>query len=127
MASESVQPGIEPRTIRAVAEYMTVIETARALFEVHTESGATYTVDLAGPACSCPDFRFSEEVKACKHLRRVRLEVGQVDIDALERRLAATAEQLGATATEREAEAQELGEAARELRKVRSRLAEVVE
>lgn len=127
MASESIQPDITQRTIRAATEYMTIIEKAPALFDVVSESGAAYTVDLREPACSCRDFLYRDNIAACKHLTRVRLEVGQVDIDALEHRLAATAEQLGATASELEDEACEIEEAARELQKARTRLREVVE
>jgi len=72
----SVQPDIEPRTIRAATEIMTVIEEADALFSVTTESGSEYTVDLRKPACTCPDFQHREEVKEFKHIRRVRLSVG---------------------------------------------------
>lgn len=128
MSSESVQPDIEPRTIRAATEHMTVIEEARSLFSVTTQSGSEYTVDLREPACTCPDFEHRSEQlgeQGCKHIRRVRLEVGQVDTDALEARLAETADDLEANAADLEQQAQELAETADELRDAMDRLEEV--
>ncbi|WP_436935449.1 SWIM zinc finger family protein [Halovenus marina] len=126
MSSESVQPDIEPRTIRALREHMTVIEEARALFSVTTQSGSEYTVDIQGePACTCPDFQHREEVKECKHICRVRLECSQVDTDALEARLSETADDLDANAADLEEQAQELAETADDLRDAVDRLEEV--
>lgn len=127
MASESIQPAVEPRTLRAVSEYLTVIEEAPALFQVVSESGSSYLVDLREPACNCPDFQHRDEVTACKHIIRTRLAVGQIDTTALERRLTERADQLEANATDLEQQASELAETAHELRKARSRLEEVVE
>jgi len=125
MSSESVQPEIEPRTLRAASEHMTVIEEARSLFSVTTQSGSEYTIDLREPACTCPDFEYRDGVKECKHIRRVRIEVGQVDTDALEARLAETADSLDVNAADLEQQAQELSETADELRDALDRLGEV--
>lgn len=125
MSSESVQPDIEPRTLRAATEHMTVIEKERALFSVTTQNGTEYTVDLCEPACSCPDFEFRKGVEECKHIRRVRLVYGQIDIDALEDRLASTADDLESNAVELEQQAQELAETADDLRGAMERLEEV--
>jgi hypothetical protein len=103
MSSESIQPEVDDRTLRALTEYHTVIEEARGLFEVVSESGATYRVDLTEPACTCEDFQYRSEQldeQGCKHIRRVRLEVGQVDTDTLESRLAKTADDLEDNATD---------------------------
>mgnify|MGYP006290748019 CR=1 FL=1 len=124
----SIQPDIEPRTIRAATEHMTVIEEARSLFSVTTQSGSEYTVDLREPACTCPDFEHRSEQlgeQGCKHVRRVRLEVGQVDTDALEARIVETADDLDANAADLEQQAQELAETAEELRDALNRLEEV--
>lgn len=51
------------------------------LYDVRTESGGEYVVDLREPACTCPDFRYRD--RRCKHLRRVALEVGDRDPEAL--------------------------------------------
>ena len=124
----SVQPDIEPRTIRAATEHMTVIEEARSLFSVTAQSGSEYTVDLREPACTCRDFEHRSEQlgdQGCKHIRRVRIEVGQVDTDTLEARLAETADDLDANATDLKQQAQELAETAKELRDALDRLEEV--
>ncbi|QKY21347.1 SWIM zinc finger family protein [Halolamina sp. CBA1230] len=126
MSSESIQPEVEPRTIRAVTEHMTVIEEGNALFSVTTQSGSEYTVDIAGePSCTCPDFRHRDGLAECKHIRRVRIEVGQVDTDTLETRLTETASDLEANADELEQQAQDLIETADELREALNRLGEV--
>jgi len=122
MSSESVQPDIESRTLRAATEHMTVMEEARSVFSVTTQSGSEYTVDLREPACTCPDFQHRQSVEECKHIRRVRIEVGQVDTDALEARLAETADDLDANATDLVQQAQELTETADELRDALDRL-----
>lgn len=125
MSSENVQPDVEPRTIRAATEHMTVIETAHALFSVTTESGSEYTVDLREPACSCPDYRHREEVKECKHIRRVRLVTGQVDIARLESKLLERAADLESDVEELTEQAERLSETAGELRDATDRLAAV--
>jgi predicted nucleic acid-binding Zn finger protein len=107
---------------------MTVIEEARSLFSVTTESGSEYTVDLREPACTCPDFEHRSEQlgeQGCKHVRRMRLEVSQIDTDALESRLAETANDLEASAEELESKARDLTETATELRDALDRLEEV--
>jgi predicted nucleic acid-binding Zn finger protein len=121
----SIQPEVEPRTIRATTEHMTVIEKARSLFSVTTQSGSEYTVDLREPACSCKDFEYRDDVTECKHIRRVRLAVGQVDIEALETELIETAADLESNAADLEAQAQELTDTADELRDALARLEEV--
>ncbi|RQG88850.1 hypothetical protein EA462_10645 [Natrarchaeobius halalkaliphilus] len=127
MSSESVQPEVDARTLRAAREHMTVIEEGDALFEVTTQSGSAYTVDLREPACSCPDFQYREEVKECKHVRRVRIEVGQVDIDALSESLSEQANDIQQDAAELIQAADELGETATKLEDAVERLREVAE
>ena len=121
----SVQPDIEPRTIRAATEIMTVIEEADALFLVVTESGSEYTVDLREPACSCPDFEYRDDIQECKHIRRVRIEVGQVDIDALAESLADRATSVEQEAEELEETVEEMEDTAKELDNAAQRLEEV--
>lgn len=125
MSSESVQPDIEPRTIRAATEYMYCEEVAEALFEVTSQSGNVYTVDLREPACTCPDFQHRENLSECKHVRRVRLEVGQIDVEALEQELERTATELETSAEQLESKAQEISEQASELEDAIDRLQEV--
>ena len=127
MSSESVQPDIGPRTLRAATEHMTVIEEAQSLFSVTTQSGSEYTVDLREPACTCPDFEYRESVSECKHIRRVRIEVGQVDIKKLESELVETAGNLESNAVDLEEQARELTDTAAELRDALNRLEEVAQ
>ncbi|UHH24195.1 SWIM zinc finger family protein [Halobacterium noricense] len=104
---------------------MTVIEEARALFEVTTESGSAYTVDLREPACSCPDFQHRQSVKECKHIRRVRIEVGQVDVETLEMNIIEMADNLESNAADLEAQAQDFTDTVNELRDALDRIEEV--
>lgn len=125
MSSESIQPDVEPRTIRAATEVMSVLEEAQALFTVVSGSGKTYTVDLREPACDCPDFTHREEVEECKHIRRVRMEVGQINTEALEEELERTASELEKSAEELESKAEEISERASEMEDAIDRLQEV--
>ena len=104
---------------------MTVIEEARSLFSVTTQSGSEYTVDLREPACSCPDYTHRESVKECKHIRRVRLEVGQINVEELESELERTASELLRSAAQLEAKAEDIYDQAAELEAARDRLLEV--
>lgn len=45
------------------------------IYDVRSESGNTYQVDLPAETCSCPDWQQREPDGGCKHLRRVRIEV----------------------------------------------------
>lgn len=125
MSSESVQPDVEPRTRRALTEYMTVIEEAPAMFSISTQSGSEYTVDLREPACTCPDFQHREEVTECKHIRRVRMEVGQVDVESLEEELERTASELVVSAEQLEQQADDLHAEVSNLESAIDRLQEV--
>ncbi|MDL0145595.1 hypothetical protein [Halobacterium salinarum] len=104
---------------------MTVIKEADALFSVTTQSGSEYTVDLREPACTCPDFEYRESVSECKHIRRVRIELGQVDVETLETELTQTVDNLESNAADLEDQAQELTNTAGKLRDALDRLEEV--
>ena len=125
MSSESIQPDVEPRTVRAVTEHMTVIEEAPAMFSVTTQSGSEYMVDLREGVCSCPDYRNREPEGGCKHLRRTRLRVGQVDVETLTSELERTASELEMSAEQLEQQAQDLSEEASTLEAAIERLQEV--
>jgi predicted nucleic acid-binding Zn finger protein len=48
------------------------------VYEVNSQSGNTYEVDVEARTCSCPDFQKRHESlgeQGCKHLRRVTLEI----------------------------------------------------
>lgn len=104
---------------------MSVIEEADALFSVTTQSGSEYTVDLREGVCSCPDYRNREPEGGCKHLRRTRIEVGQVDIDALAESLVDRATTVTKEADELEEAAEELNQTAAKLDNAAERLEEV--
>jgi len=126
VSSDGVQPSVEPRTIRAATEYMYCEEIADALFEVTSQSGKVYTVDLREPACECKDFEYRDEVEECKHIRRVRMEVGQIDVEALETELERTASELAMSAEQLEQQANDLHAEASNLEDAIDRLQEVV-
>jgi len=64
------------RAKRARAEAMTVsLRRAGGIYDIQSEPGNTYCVDIGAGACSCPDWREREPDGGCKHLRRVRLEI----------------------------------------------------
>jgi len=64
---------LDDRSRRARTEAMAVRSFGVDAYEVVTESGATYLVDLSNARCTCPDHRFRDA--RCKHLRRVAIEV----------------------------------------------------
>jgi len=64
----STNPSIEHgRFTRAVAEAMTVEQVADRFYEVHSQSGSTYEIDLQTGACTCPDCEQRGEQYVCKH------------------------------------------------------------
>lgn len=77
---------LDERDAKALTESMTVvgwIERARGadgLYEVYTQSGANYLVDLQTGSCECPDARYRD--RECKHQIRVKFEVGAREIPA---------------------------------------------
>lgn len=79
--------GIDQRTLRALREVMTVLHEAADLYQVVSESGRAYHVDLREPACTCPDFQTRQT--ACKHLRRVTIATGTAPADPLRTQLRA--------------------------------------
>jgi hypothetical protein len=72
----------DQRDIRAAREPMVVIKEAPGMFRVYSGRESIYTVDLAGPACTCRDFQFRhfENDKRCKHIRRVEQTLGHREV-----------------------------------------------
>ena len=67
-------PTIESgRYTRAVTEDMTVEQIADRFYEVHSQSGSTYEVDLQTGACTCPDCERRGDRYVCKHAIRAGL------------------------------------------------------
>ncbi|WP_245998617.1 hypothetical protein [Halalkalicoccus subterraneus] len=53
-------------------------------YNVYSQSGSVYRVDLIGESCSCPDQEYNTPEDGCKHLRRVEMEIGQREVPDLE-------------------------------------------
>jgi hypothetical protein len=71
---------IEPRTVRALTEKHTVLSKGGGIYEVVSESGRSYAVDMEGTRCTCPDHK--HRGATCKHLRRVAFATGEQPIPA---------------------------------------------
>lgn len=99
---------------------MSVLEEATDLYLVVSESGKAYTVDLAEPACTCPDFQYREV--ECKHIQRVKLTTGATDTAELGTNLETSAEDLTSEADQLADYVAFLRDAAAELLRARKRL-----
>ncbi|SNZ15642.1 SWIM zinc finger [Natronoarchaeum philippinense] len=67
--------GVDERTRRAFTERMRVTAIGGGTYEVDSQSGHSYLVDLEGGRCTCPDHVYRGE--RCKHLRRVAIDVSE--------------------------------------------------
>jgi hypothetical protein len=85
-------PATTTRSVRAATEPLAVARIAEDLYLVDNgkrgAEHAQYTVDLREPACTCGDFQYRSEdsrvaAHGCKHIRRVRMERGEIDIAPL--------------------------------------------
>jgi hypothetical protein len=66
----------DPRTQRAREEDMDVSLLAKGgVYEVHSQSGNIYEVDIVAQSCTCPDWQDREPEGGCKHLRRADMEI----------------------------------------------------
>ena len=67
---------LDPRTRRAREEDMDVSMLAKGgVYEVHSQSGNIYEVDVVSSSCTCPDWQDRKPEGGCKHLRRVDVEI----------------------------------------------------
>lgn len=64
---------LDERSRRARTEPMSVLALGDGLYEVESDSGETYLVDVEAGRCTCPDHVFRNV--RCKHLRRVAIEI----------------------------------------------------
>ena len=72
---------LDARERRAREEEMEVSLLRKGgVYEVRSESGNTYRVDVAGGACTCLDWQQREPDGGCKHLRRVDVEIKAGDV-----------------------------------------------
>lgn len=65
----------DSRSWRARAEAMAITPIGGGLYEVDSQSGETYVVDLVEGRCTCPDHMYRDE--RCKHIRRVAIEINE--------------------------------------------------
>ena len=52
---------------------MTVERVAERFYEIHSQSGSTYEIDLQTGACTCPDCQQRGDQYVCKHAIRASL------------------------------------------------------
>jgi prepilin-type processing-associated H-X9-DG protein len=81
--SSGTDNGVGKRTIRAATESMTVVPIGRGTYEVYSGTRGCYRVSLLGETCTCPDVEHNAPAGACKHFRRVQMEVGERPIPDL--------------------------------------------
>jgi hypothetical protein len=83
-STEVESTDLEPRNVRALTEYLTVLEdvgrTADGLYLVVSQSGAEYLVDARTGACECPDHEYRGIHS--KHARRVAFATGERPVPA---------------------------------------------
>jgi hypothetical protein len=105
------QEELEPRTKRARNEEMDVSLLQKGgIYEVQSESGNIYEVDIASKTCTCPDFKKRNPSGGCKHLRRADLEVRSGNVPRPDGRLPETTDvvkQLSAEVRELDQEIEE--------------------
>jgi hypothetical protein len=74
---------IEPRTERALTEYMAVLPDGGDIYTVVGQNGGTYTVDGRDGRCTCPDAEYNlDDGERCKHQRRVAFATGERPVPA---------------------------------------------
>lgn len=78
--------GVQKRTIRAATESMSLDRHAGETgeFDVYSQSGSVYRVNLIDQSCSCPDEEHNAPTDGCKHYRRVEMETGQRSVPDLD-------------------------------------------
>ncbi|WP_254547492.1 hypothetical protein [Halomarina pelagica] len=79
---ERTDDQLAARDVRALTDYLLVVEDAPDLYLVYGEGGDEYTVDTRTGACTCPDYEYRQPAGGCKHIRRVAFETGARDVPA---------------------------------------------
>lgn len=89
-SSDVTTPVTTDRSVRAACERMATAQIAPGLYLVDNGKQGSeheqYTVDPTLPACTCGDWEHrSEDLSedGCKHIRRVRMVRGEIDLDPL--------------------------------------------
>ena len=92
LATRPLKHEIDKRDRRALSERLVVVEHCPDIYQVYSEEGTEYLVDIRTPSCTCPDFMYREA--DCKHIRRARIEAGQRDLDSLDREIQTAVDKL---------------------------------
>jgi len=71
---------LDKRSVRALTECMSTLPKGGDIYEVVSESGKSYAVDMQEGRCSCSDHK--HRGVRCKHLRRVAYATGSESIPA---------------------------------------------
>lgn len=82
LATRPFEHEIDKRDRRALTEHLTVVERDPDIYQVYSEGGVKYLVDIRAPSCTCPNFMYRGP--DCKHIRRARIEAGRRDLDSLD-------------------------------------------
>lgn len=78
--SATKSPPLTERDVRAAGEYLATHQLAPGMYNVYSEDGTEYTVDTESGACTCGDYRYRTPSGGCKHVRRVRMERGELRV-----------------------------------------------
>lgn len=81
LATRPFKHEIDTRDRRALSEQLTVLEHRPDIYQVYSEKGIEYLVDIRTPSCTCPNFMYRKA--DCKHIRRARIEAGRRDLNSL--------------------------------------------
>ncbi len=79
-AAPQERTDLDARDVRALTDYLLVVEEAPGLFLVYGEDGDEYTVDADTGACTCPDAEYRYPEGGCKHARRVAFHTGAREV-----------------------------------------------
>jgi len=90
---------LDDRDVRALTEYMSVLDEGGDIYTVVGQNGGTYTVDVREGRCDCPDAEYNlptdDGRERCKHVARVEFATGEraipswTDRDAIDEQLGA--------------------------------------
>ena len=67
---------VDTRDVRAATQYLYTVPYAPKMYEVYSENGTRYVVDIESKACTCKDHQYRNPTGGCKHVRRVELALG---------------------------------------------------
>ncbi|XVH33774.1 hypothetical protein ACNS7O_18725 (plasmid) [Haloferacaceae archaeon DSL9] len=91
VSAEPSADELAPRMRRACDEEMDVSLLKKGgVYEVHSESGNFYDVDVAAETCTCLDWQRREPEGGCKHMRRVDIEIDAGNVPRPDGRLPRT-------------------------------------